>query len=456
MIGGFSVENLANGDDVDDIAKRKLFSGSAQNMQISRYDLYKRVSASPLSKLSVELGISGTALAAVCKKHLVPYPGSGYWTRRSLGIDAQLPELPDGPDELIEITAVFPKPRAPRTPSATTSQSKASKLSLRTDRHPLLSDAEVHLRKSRVTKDDEFLRPYKRLLPDLISSEAALPKLLRIANALYLALDRNGYRIHIAPNSDTISRIRVAEQEIQLKDRKYGRYGTSGVWAPDRPTIFYIDSVPIGLTVTEMTERVSMRYFNGEYYREDSKIIRSLKPWQMTHTWTTEQDMPSGRMRIVAYSPRNGVQWSITWQETPEEPLEVAVPSIVKRLQTSRDEILKMMIAEDEAAARRKKEREEEWERYERREDARKVAQALAESRQQLTETIESWGKAMAVERFFCDAEERLLNLDCKRRQHLKERLELARNMLGSVDPLEFIENWRAPEERYRSKYRDE
>ncbi len=422
-------------------------------MQISRYNLYKLVSASPLSKLSVELGISGTALAALCKRYQVPYPGSGYWTRRSLGIDAELPTLPDGPDETIEITAVSQKPRAPRTSRNRPSKNEPSKLFLRTERHPLLSGVEGHLRKSRVVKDDEFLRPYKRLLPDLISSEAALPKLLRIANALYLALDRKGYRIHIAPTSDNIGRIRLAEQEIQLKDRKYGRYGTSGIWEPDRPTIFYIDGVPIGLTVTEMTERVTMRYFNGDYYREDSKFIRSLKPWQMTHSWTTEQDMPAGRFRVVAYSPKNGVEWSMKWQETPAEPLEALIPSIVERVQASRDQILKMMIAEDEAAAQRKKEREAEWERYERREDARKVAQALADSRQQLAETIESWSKAMAVERFFRDAEERLLNLDSERRQHLNERLELARNMLGSVDPLDFIENWRAPEEKYQSKY---
>lgn len=425
-------------------------------MHISRYDLYKRVSASPLKKLAVEFGISGTALAAVCKKNQVPYPGSGYWTRRSLGIAAELPVLPDGPDETIEITAVSPKPRAPRTPKHRPAQDKMSKLPLQARHHPLLLGVESHLRKSRVVKDGEFLRPYKRLLPDLISSEAALPKLLRIANALYLALDRKGYRIHIAPKSDNIGRIRVAEQEIELKDRKYGRYGTSGIWEPDRPTIFFIDSVPIGLTVTEMTERVTMRYFNGDYYREDSKLIRSLKSWQMTHSWTTEQDMPAGRMRIVAYSPKNGVEWSIKWQETPEVPLEAIIPAIVERLQASHDQILKLMIAEDEAAARRKKEREEEWERYERREDARKVAQALADSRQQLVETIESWGKAMAVERFFTDAAERLINLDSGRQQHLKERLRLARDMLGSVDPLDFLENWRAPEERYRSKYRGE
>ena len=116
----------------------------------------------------------------------------------------------------------------------------------------------------------------------------------------------------------------------------------------------------------------------------------------------------------------------------------------------------KRQIAENVAEAKRKKEREEEWERYERREDARKVAQALADSQQQLAETIEKWGKAMVVERFLNDAEERLTKLDDERRRHLAQRLNMARTMMGSIDPLDFIENWRAPDERYRSKYQKE
>lgn len=63
----------------------------------------------------------------------------------------------------------------------------------------MLFGAEEHLRKSRAAKDGEFLRPYKRILPDVISSEVALLPALSIANDLYLALDRQGYRVHIAP-----------------------------------------------------------------------------------------------------------------------------------------------------------------------------------------------------------------------------------------------------------------
>jgi len=319
--------------------------------------------------------------------------------------------------------------------------------------HPLLFGAEEHLRKTREVKNGEFLRPYKRILPDLISSEAALPRALSIANALYLALDERGYRVQIAPAADNLLRIHVREQEVERKDRKYGRYHSGSIWAPDRPTVFYFDRVPVALAITEMTERVTMRYFNGDYHREDSKLIRSAKSWQLTHSWTTEQDMPCGRFRIVAYSPKKGVNWSRNWQETEQQSLERTIPEIVETLGASKVDLQLLMDAEEAAEEQRKKEQKERWERYEREEDARKTAQALADSRQQLAEIIEKWGRAMTVERFFADATERLKSADDDRRQRLEGRLVLARAVMEGVDPLDFIESWVAPEERHRSKF---
>jgi len=425
-------------------------------MQMTRSELYNRVCRAPLSRLAPELGLTGTRLAAICRQHQIPYPGSGYWTRKSLGIAAELPVLPDGTNNIIEIIPIIPKPRekkAPVTDTDTHPKARAAVKARRLEHHPLLIGAEEHLRKSRTAKDGEFLRPYKRILPDVISSEAALSRALSIANRLYLALDHLGYRVHIAPSGEDHHRIHIKEQEVERKDRKYGRYHSGTIWGPDRPTIVYIDAVPVGLAITEMTERVTMRYLSGEYYREDSKLVRSMKAWQLTHSWTTEQDMPSGRFRLVAYSPKRGVNWALSWQDTESESLAGAIPKIAETLRASRDKLKALMTAEDEADAKRKKERHEEWERYERREDQRKLSQAIKESQQQLAEIIENWGKAMVVERFFTDVEDRLAEVADEQRQFLEERVKLARQMMGSIDPLEFVRNWRAPDDRYQSKY---
>lgn len=425
-------------------------------MKLTRSELFRKVCELPLSKLGPELETTGVALAAICKRHKIPYPGSGYWTRKSLGLAPDLPILPEGPDDAIEIATrlvVARKPRAPKSEGEPPTKVKTGPKHRRSAHHSLLFGAEEHFRKTRGAEKNEFLRPWKRLLPDIISSPEALPRALVIANKLYLAFSEVGLNVQIAPAAENLSRIQIEEREVERKDRKYGRYSFGTIWAPDRPTVVVIENVPIGLTITEMTERVTMRYVSGDYYREDSKLVRSLKTWQLTHSWTTEQDLPSGRFRIVAYSPKRGVDWTHQWQDSASEEVSNTIPEIVQALRAAKEKLLAMMLAEDEAEAKRRKQQEEEWERYRRREDARQVEQALHASQKQLADIIDSWGRAMVVERFFADAEMRLAGAEEERRQRLKERLALARQMMGSVDPLDFIDNWQAPEDRYRSKY---
>lgn len=82
------------------------------DMQISRSSLYRLVSSSPLSKVAPTFGISASRLAAICRDNNVPYPGSGYWTRKSLNQPVELIPLPQvaGSDEAM-ITIERERPR---------------------------------------------------------------------------------------------------------------------------------------------------------------------------------------------------------------------------------------------------------------------------------------------------------------------------------------------------------
>lgn len=110
---------------------------------------------------------------------------------------------------------VTPKPRKQKASEASTPPKTKSVARTRClEHHPLLFGAEEHLRKSRAAKDGEFLRPYKRILPDVISSEVALLRALSIANDLYLALDRQGYRVHIAPSEKTTAAFKFRSRRL--------------------------------------------------------------------------------------------------------------------------------------------------------------------------------------------------------------------------------------------------
>ncbi|MFO1036918.1 MAG: hypothetical protein U1E45_08745 [Geminicoccaceae bacterium] len=317
----------------------------------------------------------------------------------------------------------------------------------------MLLGVEGAFRKSRNTEDGEFLRPYKHLLPDIVSSAASLTRALEVANTIYNALERTGHRVLFAPPGSNMYRSEIKEQEVPLKNSKYGRYGTTRIWSPHRPTVTYIGSVPVGLALTEMTERVPLRWIKGKYVREISKSAGSAKPWDAASSLTTEQDLPSGRFRLVAYSPLAGVDWTCSWQETAANSIDKMSAVIVRKLASAEQELRTLAEEAANLAAQRQREREETQERWRREEDRRLVFQATEDSRKQLFGVISRWSEAVAIARFFLEAEVRLEGVDSERRNTLEERLALGRALLGTLDPLDFLEEWLAPDERYKSKY---
>lgn len=427
---------------------------SHEGSEISREDLYGQVWITPINHLAEKFGVSGSYLARVCSALNVPRPPAGYWQKKAVGKAALPPKLPAAlPGDQLSWAKDKPLAAPVKKRVWRTVDRKAAPKTIRPARHPMLIGVEESFRKSRTTEETEFLRPYKQLLPDIVASEARLARALDLANEIYSALDRKGHRVLIAPPDQELDRVHIEERETPGKDRKYGRYQFGSIWSPRRPTVTYVGSIPIGLALTEMTERAALRYLDGKYVREDSKLVQSAKPWQLTHSWTTEQDLPCGRFRFVAYSPLAGVDWTANWQETQTASMSTMVSAIVQKLENVEEELRMLMRAAEEAAARRREELKEAQERYRREEDQRRVVQASAESKKQLAEIMEKWAAATAVERFFLEAQSRVNEVEGERRAQLAERLALARSMVGAMDPLAFLAEWLAPEERYKSKY---
>lgn len=67
-------------------------------MEISRADLYDRVWKTPLRKLATEFGISDVGLAKACRRHDIPTPPQGHWTRVEHGKGVERPPLPAAPN----------------------------------------------------------------------------------------------------------------------------------------------------------------------------------------------------------------------------------------------------------------------------------------------------------------------------------------------------------------------
>ena len=59
-----------------------------------RDSLYREVWVEPLTTVAIRYGVSGNAIAKVCKKLRIPLPGRGYWAKKAHGYSVQQISLP--------------------------------------------------------------------------------------------------------------------------------------------------------------------------------------------------------------------------------------------------------------------------------------------------------------------------------------------------------------------------
>jgi hypothetical protein len=147
-------------------------------------------------------------------------------------------------------------------------------------------------------KEGQYLKPFKKLLVDVTASRDALDRALGFANDLYNALESAGHRVVLAPPDERLRRAEIDEHEESKKKQRY--YDHSRLWSPWRPTVVYVGTVAIGLAVIEMSESVLLRYVKGKYIRDADYIPPKDSRLYGDHTWTTTEDLPCGRLRLVA------------------------------------------------------------------------------------------------------------------------------------------------------------
>lgn len=297
-------------------------------------------------------------------------------------------------------------------------------------------------------EEGNHLKPYKKLLVDVTASNTGLDKALGFANDLFNALESAGYRVILAPNGEQLRRGQIDELEAP---RKRQGYYHSNLWSPYRPTLVYVGTVAIGLAVIEMSEEVLMRYVSGKYIRDADYVAPKSSRHYQDHTWTTTKDLPCGRLRLVAYSPYWRVSWQSTWQESKTSTLSRDIPRIVKAIEDAAIELVEKLKEADRQAEIARLERLAEEEKRRQEEGRRRIQQSIKDSQSHLSEIIQSWGSVMNIERFLQDVESRAHQLPADESQQVLERLGLARQFLGTQNPLDFFLAWKTPTERYQS-----
>jgi len=395
-------------------------------------------------KVAARLGVSSSYMARVCTQLNVPRPERGYWAKLAVGRAPKQPKLPDPrPGELLEWTRDGTQPKVERSlpiPLENIRRKPRKNTDSRTVQHLLIAGAKSHFETGRLSYRADYLKPFKKLLVDLAVTKEGLDKALAFANKLFLALEDRGHRVMIAPSTERFWRAKVDEREDHVKTQNFNE-----LWAPMRCTVAYIGTVAIGLTIIEMSEEVDARYVNGTYVRLSDYIPKRSA---LNHGWTCKREFSTGRLCLQAYSPYPRAEWTRQWREIKNKNLSNHIPTIIKEMEEATHDIAKL-VEEGERQAELERQR---WaaqqEKWRREKEERRVAENLSESTAELHELIDAWAAAKRIEAFFTDAESQLDNLPKDERIHIQDRLQRAREIIGSTDPLIRFQSWKSPEER--------
>ncbi len=256
----------------------------------------------------------------------------------------------------------------------------------------------------------------------------------------------------MAPSHHRYFRADIDEHEIP---RSIDKYRYPRLWSPWRPTLVFIDQVAFGLAIVEMSENIEMRYVRGKYVPEkEFAATGKLRPRE--YSWTTHRDVPSGRLRLVVYSPYHRVPWQQTWQETERTSLSSKIKAIVKFTEQEAPNIVLKL----EEANKKTEIEKQEWiaaeERRHRAEDQRKTQQSFLKSREDLEKIITDWSRCLRISEFLNGLESKIAGLPEAEKQALEARISLARELLGNDDPMNYFLSWKTPNEIYRPLFPEE
>lgn len=341
----------------------------------------------------------------------------------------------------------MPAPRAPDPSQEISSRARKDRPAI----HPLVAGVEPLFLKARERRysyllpGGEHLVPFKKTLPDILVTRETLTRALAVANELYLTLEDRGHRVILSPPG-----IRFHRAEVDLREKGGREQWSRDAWRPVRLTFVYVGTLPIGLTLYEMTEEVETLWIGDKKVRASEVPAQTRRRLPTYQSQPRKDDLASGRLCLQAYSPDGRVKWQKQWVESKRGDLDSRLLSIAKELEGEAPRIVTLVEkGRQEAEQERIRWQEEMREGRRKDEEERRVA-AREASRKDLLSIVESWALAARIDAFFNDAKARLQGLGAERQAALRPRLEAARAMLGGVDALARLEAWKSPEERFR------
>lgn len=363
----------------------------SQTVKLRREELYEKVWTTPMWKLAKEFTLSDRGLAKLCQRHKIPVPGRGYWARLAAGQKpprARLPAITDARLELIEIVLREQQVKEDETPMENVEIPQIAVAADRPITHPLAVRMESLIT---ATKTDErgLLLPRKDTVVNLHVSTGALPRALRLLDALLFALDEEKHTVKWEKPYNAPLKVIIQEEELQF-------------------------------SITELVQR-------KDHEPTEEEIARQKKTWISLPRWDY---FPTGQLCLEIHTTES-VTVRKKWTDGKHRHLEdclgrvlVTFPVVAVAQKKRREEV-----AEQHRKWEEERKREEEMRR--RREEYERKAKAM-------TKLADSW-KQSGLFRDFATAIRAAVELPDvpeEQRQELQKIAEWASRHADYVNPL--------------------
>lgn len=204
---------------------------------LSRANLYELVWSKPMISLAPELGLSDVGLAKMCRKHRIPTPGVGYWSKKESGKHVSRRRLPALKNPALEFVLI--RPRQDRDGEVVDSViRKAVEYERQEDSrievgeelsapHQLVRLTEASI-KNVSADEDGLVRPRSIKALELSVSPANIDRALRTLGSLLKAMEDRGYRIEVDsdrnPNASSLvlhgERVRFDIKEVLRREER--------------------------------------------------------------------------------------------------------------------------------------------------------------------------------------------------------------------------------------------
>lgn len=314
-----------------------------------------------------------------------------------------------------------------------------SKKSITKD-HPLMRDMDTYLTRARYKTREGYLKPNKKIIPDIFVTPNCVGKAISVANRLFLDLLKGGYEVRFADYRERP--FSEPEHDILEDDSKKRRF--KDIWSPWKSTVVEIDGVCFGIKLFEMLVEETAIYLDGDYIRVSEFTPALQKKARYHHTWESVREYGSGRLCLMFYSYDH---WTYKIKEVEGQSLERQVPDIIQHLKAE----VPLLLSVKERLRLEREQQEREWEEEKRlraiQREQEIVDKATEKSKELLNGIIESWGEAMRVHSFFNSIEREAKNFEEPKSSQIMERARLAKELIGTIDPIEYIAEWKSPDE---------